>query len=123
MRIVVYKGLDPRYPAASCAEILSNQLNAPSGYYWLRSGNGSAVRVFCDKTITCKGVGEGWMHVAKLDMTNSSYQKFMKVFSLESFPLYGSLSKNNTMVNLNLAIQYRIAITNRPTRMRNTSRF
>ena len=76
MIIVIYKGLDPRYPAASCAEILSNQLNAqsPSGYYWLRSGNGSAVHVFCDMTLTCKGVGGGWMQVAKLDMTNSSHQ-------------------------------------------------
>ena len=77
MFIVDYKvhpGLDPRNPAASCAEILSNGLNAPSGYYWLQSANGSAVRVFCDMTLTCKGVGGGWMQVAKLDMTNSSHQ-------------------------------------------------
>ena len=31
-------------------------------------------RVFCDMTLTCKGVGGGWMQVAKLDMTNSSHQ-------------------------------------------------
>ena len=70
MIIVVYKGLDP----SSCAEILSIAPNVPSGYYWLWSANGSAVRVFCDMTLTCKGVGGGWMQVAKLDMTNSSHQ-------------------------------------------------
>ena len=48
--------------------------SASSGYYWLRSANGSAVRVFCDMTLTCKGVGGGWMQVAKLNMTNSSHQ-------------------------------------------------
>ena len=70
----VHPGLDPRNPAASCAEMLSNGLNAPSGYYWLQSANGSAVRVFCDMILTCKGVGGGWMQVAKLDMTNCSHQ-------------------------------------------------
>ena len=62
------------HPAISCADILQKRPNAPSGYYWLRSDNGSAVRVFCDMTLTCKGVGGGWMQVAKLDMTNSSHQ-------------------------------------------------
>ena len=60
-------------PAASCAEIFLS-LGAPSGYYWLQSTNGSAVHVFCDMTLTCKGVGGGWMQVAKLNMTNSSHQ-------------------------------------------------
>ena len=77
--LVVYKvqpGLDPRNPAASCADVvvLGAESNTPSGYYWLRSANGSAVRVFCDMTLTCKGVGGGWMQVAKLDMTSSSHQ-------------------------------------------------
>ena len=61
-------------PAISCAEIFNIKLNAPPGYYWLMSVNGSAVYVFCDMTLTCKGVGGGWMQVAKLDMTNSSHQ-------------------------------------------------
>ena len=77
--LVAYKvqpGLDPRNPAASCADVvvLGAESNTPSGYYWLRSANGSAVRMFCDMTLTCKGVGGGWMQVAKLDMTNSSHQ-------------------------------------------------
>ena len=58
----------------SCAQILKIVPSAPSGYYWLRSANGSTVHVFCDMTLTCKGVGGGWMQVAKLDMTNSSHQ-------------------------------------------------
>jgi hypothetical protein len=61
-------------PATSCAEIFIKKPITPSGYYWLRSANGSAVRVFCDMTLTCKGVGGGWMQVAKLNMTNSSHQ-------------------------------------------------
>ena len=67
-------GLYSINPANSCAEILQDAQNALSGYYWLQSANGSAVRVFCDMTLTCKGVGGGWMQVAKLDMTNSSHQ-------------------------------------------------
>ena len=53
----------------------------------------------------------------------SKTAKFVKVFSLESVLLYSSLSKNNTMVDLNLAVQYRIAITNRQTQIRHTGRF
>ena len=33
--------------------------------------NGSAVRVYCDMTLSSKG---GWMQVAKLDVTNTSHQ-------------------------------------------------
>jgi hypothetical protein len=46
----------------------------PSGYYWVRAPNGSAVRVYCDMTRLCGGVTGGWMRVAELDMTNSSHQ-------------------------------------------------
>ena len=68
--------MDPRNPAASCTDVVISgaESNVPSGYYWLQSSNGSAVRVLCDMTLTCKGVGGGWMQVAKLDMTNSSHQ-------------------------------------------------
>ena len=62
-------------PASSCAEIFKNTHNsAPSGYYWLQSVNGSAVRVYCDMSLNCNGVGGGWMQVIKLDITNSSQQ-------------------------------------------------
>ena len=45
----------------------------PSGYYWVGTSNGSAVRVYCDMTRSC-GVTGGWRRVAELDMTNSSHQ-------------------------------------------------
>ena len=72
------KKLDPGStqvnPASSCAEIFNNVPSAPSGYYWLQPVNGFAVRVYCDMSLNCKGVGGGWMQVVKLDMTNSSQQ-------------------------------------------------
>ena len=71
---VLNLGVIASHPAYSCADVFQKRSNAPSGYYWLQSTNGSAVRVFCDMTLTCKGIGGGWMQVAKLDMTNSSHQ-------------------------------------------------
>ena len=59
------------YPAASCADLSPS---FPSGYYWVRASNGSAVSVYCDMTLSCGGVTGGWMRVAELDMTNSSHQ-------------------------------------------------
>ena len=61
----------PFYPAVSCAALPPS---SPSGYYWVRASNGSAVRVYCDMTLSCGGVTRGWMRVAELDMTNSSQQ-------------------------------------------------
>ena len=58
-------------PAPSCASI---HASSPSGYYWVRASNGSAVHVYCDMTRSCGGVTGGWMRVAELDMTNSSHQ-------------------------------------------------
>ena len=55
----------------SCAALPPS---TPSGYYWLRASNGSAVRVYCDMTRSCGGVTGGWMRVAELDMTNNSQQ-------------------------------------------------
>ena len=58
-------------PASSCAALPPS---SPSGYYWVRASNGSAVSVYCDMTLSCGGVTGGWMRVAELDMTNSSHQ-------------------------------------------------
>ena len=57
------------YP--SCAALPPS---SPSGYYWVRASNDSAVSVYCDMTLSCGGVTGGWMRVAELDMTNNSYQ-------------------------------------------------
>ena len=67
-------GRSANHPAVSCAEIHQINVKYPSGYYWLWSSNGSAVYVYCDMTLTCKGVSGGWMQVVKLDMTNNSHQ-------------------------------------------------
>ena len=66
-------GMTASHPATSCQEIYNFNPNTPSGYYWLEASDGSAIRVYCDMTLICKGVGGGWMQVAKLDMTNSSH--------------------------------------------------
>ena len=64
-------GLHPSFPVTSCAALPPS---SPSGYYWVRASNGSAVRVYCDITRSCGGVTGGWRRVAELDMTNSSHQ-------------------------------------------------
>ena len=61
----------PFHPAYSCTALPPS---SPSGYYWVRVSNGSAVNVYCDMTRSCGGVTGGWMRVAELDMTNSSHQ-------------------------------------------------
>ena len=69
-------GMTASHPASSCSEIFNfnPHTRTPSGYYWLEASNGSTIRVYCNMTLSCKGVGGGWMQVAKLDMTNSSHQ-------------------------------------------------
>ena len=62
------------YPAASCAAALLYNPSSPSGHYWVRSSNGSVIRVYCDMTRSCGNSTRGWMRVAELDMTNSSTQ-------------------------------------------------
>ena len=62
------------YPAASCSAVLLFAPSSPSGLYWVRSSNGSAVRVYCDMTRSCGNTPGGWMRVIELDMTNESTQ-------------------------------------------------
>ena len=61
------------HPARSCSEILAAVPSSPSDYYWLREGDGSSIRVYCDMTRTCGGITGGWMQVANIDMTDSSH--------------------------------------------------
>ena len=43
-----------------------------SGYYNIRSSNGSVITAYCDMTRSCGGITGGWMRVAELDMTNTT---------------------------------------------------
>ena len=52
------------FPATSCASILLFSPSLPSGDHWIRSSNGSAVRVYCDMTRSCGNTTGGWMRVA-----------------------------------------------------------
>ena len=61
-------GLLPSVPATSCLQVSLY----PSGYYWVRASNGSAVRVYCDMTRSCGGVTGGWLRVASLDFNDTS---------------------------------------------------
>ena len=47
----------------------------PSGYYWVRSFNGTVVQVYCDmdRVCGCNSTG-GWTRVAYLNMTDPSQQ-------------------------------------------------
>ena len=58
--------------AASCAGLLASYPSTPSGHYWVKSNNGSAVRVYCDMTRSCGGVTGGWTRVAELDTNNTT---------------------------------------------------
>ena len=59
-------------PAASCSALPTS---CPSGYYWVRSSNGSAVQVYCDmdRVCGCNDTG-GWTRVAFLNMTDPNQQ-------------------------------------------------
>ena len=59
-------------PAASCSAISTS---CPSGKYWVRSSNGSAVQVYCDmhRVCGCNRTG-GWARIAYLNTTDTSQQ-------------------------------------------------
>ena len=66
-------GLISSYPASSCKQIAdtltTDKLN--SGYYWLKSGNGSSIRVYCDLKNSFTTSDLGWMRAGVLNMTES----------------------------------------------------
>ena len=52
-------------PATSCKDLYATYY-ASSGYYWIGE-IGSAVRVYCNMSLTCGNVTGGWMRVANID--------------------------------------------------------
>jgi len=69
------EGLRPSRPANSCNEISELHPGLSSGYYWVRSRNGTAVQVYCDmdRVCGCNSTG-GFTRVANLNMSNPSEQ-------------------------------------------------
>ena len=57
-------------PAISCKDLYDTYSNS-SDYYWIEEV-GSAVRVYCNMSLTCGNLTGGWMRVANIDMTNTS---------------------------------------------------
>ena len=67
----------------SCKDLYDTR-NVSSGYYWIGE-IGSAVRVYCNMSLTCGNLTGGWMRVANIDMTNTS-QSCPNGLSLTSSP-------------------------------------
>ena len=65
-------GLEEPNPAASCLVIRFLNPFLPPDYYWIRSSNGSAVRVYCDMSLSCGGLTGGWRRITNLDFSNQS---------------------------------------------------
>ena len=67
-------GKSTECPANSCKQILDEQPESPSDYYWLKACETcEPFTVFCDFNLTLEGT-KGWMRVADLDMTDYSQQ-------------------------------------------------
>ena len=69
--ILQLNGQNSNSPAASCSHVLLLNSSSPSGHYWIRSSNGSAVRVYCDFNRQCGCDGPStWTRVAFLNMSD-----------------------------------------------------
>ena len=64
----------PSSPAASCAALLDFSSSSPSGCYWVRSSNGSAVHLYCDKTRSSGSITGGWTRVGSINITENDTQ-------------------------------------------------
>ena len=69
-------GMLERCPVASCSDIAAqSQFLRPSGHYWIRSSNGIAMQVYCDRDRVCGcNTTGGWTRVAYLNMRDPSQQ-------------------------------------------------
>ena len=64
-------GTCPTTGADSCQEI--KELGHPSGYYWIKVKNGSAVRLFCHMTRNGCNIVGGWTRTALLNMSDPTH--------------------------------------------------
>ena len=69
------RGLIQLCPVASCRDVEQNQFVRLSGYYWIRSSNGTAVQLYCDMDRVCGcDSTRGWTRVAYLNTTDPTQQ-------------------------------------------------
>ena len=61
------------FEATSCKMLYDLRPGLHTGYYWVKSSNGSAIQVYCDMTRQGCGGTSGLMRVAYLDMTNPTH--------------------------------------------------
>ena len=61
-------------PAASCRDILKQEPDSTSKYYWIRDSSGRVTQQYCDMEREGCGTRGGWMRVAHLDMTQPNQQ-------------------------------------------------
>ena len=59
------------YPASSCKQLADVRAtdNLESGYYWVKSSNGTSIKVFCDLKNGFTTSDQGWMRAGYLNMT------------------------------------------------------
>ena len=70
LQLLTNPGTSEHTPAESCQQIAQFHPNATSGYYWIRTANGSATHLYCDMLTSC---GQpGWARVAFINMSDSS---------------------------------------------------
>ena len=65
-------GQSKEKPASSCKHIYQCSLStAPSGYYWISTSSGTAIRMYCEMNLThCGNTTGGWTRVAYINMTD-----------------------------------------------------
>ncbi len=63
-------GATPALPADSCESVHEESPSFPTGFYWVRTVNGSATRIYCDMQRECGGIIGGWARVAYLNITD-----------------------------------------------------
>ena len=61
-------------PGSSCRDILEQEPDSTSKYYWIRDSSGHVTQQYCDMEREGCGTRGGWMRVAHLDMTQPNQQ-------------------------------------------------
>ena len=96
-------------PAPSCRVIILLNPTSPSGYYWVRSSNGSSVLVYCDMTFSCSGrANVGWMRVAytQINETVECPRGFIKDQNNENLCIPQEAKPSCTSIEYSINIMY-----------------